>query len=125
MKRLFAALLSLTLLAGAAAAAEPAAPAAKAAPTSHTAASSFTPAPSGWYAEFRGGVATQDLPDLDANIAYWEGLGVQFLNAPGDLHRFSQAPTFTLEGGLRRGTLSYGLETQWQRQVVDNFTAGT
>jgi hypothetical protein len=123
MKRLFAALLSLTLLATAAAAAEtPAAPAAKSAPK---ASAGFTPAPSGWYAEFRGGVATQDVPDLDANIAYWEAIGIDSLDAPGDLHRFSQAPVFALEVGLRHGRWSYGVETQWQRQVVDNFTAGT
>jgi opacity protein-like surface antigen len=126
MKRLFAALFSLTLLATAVAAAEtPAAPAAKPAPRSKAPAAGFTPAPSGWYAEFRGGIATQDVPDLDANIAYWEQIGVQFLDSPGDLHRFSQAPVFALEAGLRHGPWSYGVESQWQRQTVDNFTAGT
>jgi hypothetical protein len=126
MNKQVAALLALTLFATVAAAAEtPAPPAAKTAPKAKTPAAVFTVAPSGWYAELRGGVATQDLPDADANIAYWEQIAMDSLGAPGDLHRFSQAPVFALEIGLRHGTWSWGVETQYQQQRVDNFSAGT
>src|SRR5512144_2158875 len=125
MKRLFAALLSLTLLATAAAAADAPAAAAKPAAKSKTPSAGFTVAPSGWYAEFRGGIASEDVPDLDGNIAYWEAVGMNALGAPGDLHRFTQAPVFALELGRRHGRWGFGVETQWQRQRVDNFTSGT
>ena len=122
MKTPLAALFALLLLAPAAFAAEPpTTPAAK----PHAASAAFTPAPSGWYAELRGGVATQRVPDLDGNIAYFEAVGMNNLGSPGDLDRFSQAPAIELELGQRHGLWAYGVETQWQRQIVDNFTAGT
>lgn len=122
MRLLVPALLALTLLATAAvaadgddkAAAKPKAPAAV-----------FSPSPSGWYAELRGGLATQQLDDADANIAYMERIGTEFLGAPGPARRFSQANAFALELGHRRGNWSFGVATEHQRQRVTTFAAGT
>lgn len=85
----------------------------------------FTSAPSGWYVELRGGLATQDLADPDANIAYMERVGVENLGTPGPYRRFGRADAYALELGLRRNHWAWGIATDHQRQRVRTFAAGT
>lgn len=85
----------------------------------------YTPAPSGWYAEFRGGLATQDLADPDANIAYLERTGAENLGTPGPFRRFGDAGAYAIELGLRHGSWAWGVATEHQRQRVRTFAAGT
>lgn len=84
----------------------------------------FSPAPSGFYVEARGGFATHELEDLDANIAWAERIAVENLDAPGDFRRFDRAQAFALEMGYRRGALGLGIVTELQRQRPRTFSAG-
>lgn len=85
----------------------------------------FTSAPSGWYVEARGGFATQDLADPDANIAYMERVGTENLGTPAPFRRFGDAGAYAIELGLRRGHWAWGVATEHQRQRVRTFAAGT
>lgn len=81
-------------------------------------------APSGWYVEARGGFATQQLDDPDANIGYAELLATSYLEARGPFRRFGNAQAFGLEFGYRRGSVAAGVLTEMQRQRPRTFAAG-
>ncbi len=129
MRILVPALLAVSLLAPLARAqdapATPAAPAATAKAKTHASGAVFTPAPSGWYVEVRGGFATQDYGDMDANITAWEQIAEVNLGAPGPFRRFDNPQAYAIEIGRRRGPWSLGLSTEHQRQRVNTFAAGT
>jgi hypothetical protein len=122
MRILVSSLFAISLLAPVALAADAPTDAAKPA-TAHG--SAFTPAPSGWYAEFTGGFATVDFEDPDANIAFMEDIANDILGAPGPMRYFENSAAFGLELGRRRGQWSFGLAAEHQRQRVQTYTAGT
>lgn len=84
----------------------------------------FSPAPSGFYVEARGGFTTFDPGDPDANIAWAERIATEGLLAPGDFRHFDRGQAFGLEMGYRRGSLAFGLLTELQRQRPHTFSAG-
>lgn len=81
-------------------------------------------APSGWYVEVRGGFASQQLDDPDANIEFAERFATGALEARGPLRRFGNAQAFGLEFGYRRGSVAAGVLTELQRQRPHTFAAG-
>ena len=81
-------------------------------------------APSGWYVEVRGGFASQQVDDADANIGYMEEIALSDLDARGPFRRFENAQAFGLELGYRRGSVSLGILGDLQRQRPRTFAAG-
>jgi hypothetical protein len=81
-------------------------------------------APSGWYVEARAGFASQQLDDLDANIAFVEEIAVSSLEARGPFRRFENAQAFGLELGYRRSSVNVGILGELQRQRPRTFAAG-
>lgn len=122
MRVLTAALFAIPLLAPAAfgQVADPA-PATKPVPIP---AAVMATAPSGWYVEVRGGFASQQLDDLDANIGFAEEIALSNLEARGPFRRFENAQAFGLELGYRRGSVSLGVLGELQRQRPRTFAAG-
>ncbi len=125
MRVLVTALFAMTLFAPLARAADDGAPAAAPATTDHGPVSVFTVAPSGWYVEVRGGFATQDYTDPEANITYMQDIAVQSLDAPGVFRSFDHPQAYAFEVGRRRGAWCLGITTEQQRQRVHTLSAGT
>lgn len=121
MKTLTAVLFAIPLLATAAFGQEGAGDAPKPLAGPHSA---FSPAPSGFFVELRGGFAPQQLDDPDANIAWAEEFAADVFDAPGPFRRFDRAQAFALELGYRRGALGLGVVTELQRQRPRTFSAG-
>jgi len=123
MKVLFAVLFALPLLAPTASG-QASDPAAAKPPEVKIPAAVMSTAPSGWFVEARGGFASQQLDDLDANIGFMEDVAMQLLEAPGPFRRFERAQAFAIEIGYRRGAVSAGVLTELQRQRPHTFAAG-
>lgn len=84
----------------------------------------YTAAPSGWYAELRGGFAHPDLADPDDAIDVMQRFSGE-IGAPGPLRHFGWHEALQLEIGRRHGAWAWGLEGDFSSQRVRTYDAGS